>query len=165
MPIPRFDVTFSAAVEAMQTAADRLRYLRDTQGDIQRHVIMDLIPADLARAKSTAVAALAEIQRAPEAAGLALTRYPGAPQTVPAFFAAVGAVEAAAQAWNSDLAAWLAGLSVSDLVTLQGVDMGAGKVGQFVWAQGLSEAQVAPLRASSGLAALIAAFEAAGATA
>ena len=165
MAIPRFDAVFSQAVEAMQVAADRLRYLRDTQGDMQRMVIFDLIPTDLARAKSTAVAAVEEIQLAPAAAGAALTRYPGAPQSVPAFFAAVQGVETAAQAWNSDLAAWLAELSVSDLVTLQGVDMGAGRVGQFVWSQGLPEAKVTPLRASAGLALLIAAFEAAGATA
>ena len=165
MPIPRFDVTFSAAVEAMQTAADRLRYLRDTTGDLQRLVVMDLIPADLARAKATAVAALDEIQLNPVAAGAALTRYPGAPQTVPAFVAAVTTVETAAGAWNADLGAWLAGLAVSDLVALQGVDLGAGKVAQFVWAQGFTAATVAPLRTSPGLASLIAAFEAAGATA
>lgn len=165
MPIPRFDVTFSAAVEAMQTAADRLRYLRSSTGDMQSMVIMDLIPGDLARAKATAVAALDEIQLNPTAAGEALKRYPGAPQTVPTFVAAVTAVEAAAGAWNADLSAWLAGLSVSDLVALQGVDLGAGKVAQFVWAQGFSGDKVAPLRASAGLSTLIAAFEAAGATA
>lgn len=165
MAIPRFDKVFSEAVEAMQAAADRLRYLRDSQGDLQRGVIFDMIPADLARAKAAAVAAIREIQLAPATAGAALTRYPGAPQTVAAFLSAVGAVEAAAQGWNADLASWLDGLAVADLVALQGVDLGSGVVGQFVWMQGLSEAKVEPLRGSAGLAVLIGAFEAAGATA
>ena len=165
MPIPRFDAAFSAAVEAMQAAADRLRYLRDSVGDVQRAVIMEQIPSDLARAKATAVAAIQEIQIAPAAAAGALVRYPGAPQTVAAFIAAVQAVEVDAQAWNADLVAWLDDLTVADLVTIRGVDFGAGPVAHFVWAQGLGGVLVAPLRASPGLAALIAAFEAAGATA
>jgi hypothetical protein len=53
---------------------------------------------------------------------------------------------------------------VADIVALRGVDMGAGPVARFVWSDGFTEAQIADLRASAGLASLIAAFEAAGAT-
>lgn len=164
MPIPRFDAAFDAAVEAMQAAADLLRYFAGSSGDIQSSVIFERIPDALARAKSTAVAALTECSKNPTAATAALGRYPGAPQTVPAFLAAVTAVETAAQTWNADLAAWLAGLAIADLVALRGVDMGAGPVARFVWADGFTGAKVADLRQSSGLASLIAAFEAAGAT-
>ncbi|MGV8987829.1 MAG: hypothetical protein ACOH2H_16265 [Cypionkella sp.] len=165
MAIPRFDAIFSAAVEGMQNAADLLRYLRDTTGDLQTSVIWDRLPQAMARAKATAVAALQECAKAPSAADLALPRYPGAPQTVATFTAAVIAVEVSAQVWNADLSAWLSGLTLADLVALKGVDLGAGKVAQFVWVDGFTAAQVAPLRQSAGLASLIAAFEAAGATA
>ena len=164
MPIPRFDAAFDAAVEAMQAAADLLRYLSSSTGDMQAAVIFQRIPDAMAQAKSTAVAALTECGKAPEAATAALGRYPGAPQSVSAFLAAVTAVEAAAQLWNADLAAWLAGLEIADLVALRGVDLGAGPVARFVWSDGFTEAKIADLRASTGLAALIEAFEAAGAT-
>ena len=164
MPIPRFDAAFDAAVEAMQAAADLLRYFAGSSGDIQSSVIFHRIPDALARAKNTAVAALTECGKNPIAATAALTRYPGAPQSVATFLAAVTAVETAAQAWNADLAAWLSGLAVADLVALRGVDLGAGPVARFVWSDGFTEAKITELRASTGLASLIAAFEAAGAT-
>ena len=164
MPIPRFDAAFDAAVEAMQAAADLLRYFAESTGDMQAAVIFERMPDSLAQAKNTAVMALTECSKNPAKATEALTRYPGAPQSVAAFLAAVTAVETAAQSWNADLAAWLAGLSVADLVALRGVDMGSGPVARFVWSDGFTEAQIADLRASTGLASLIAAFEAAGAT-
>lgn len=165
MTIPRFDTMFSAAIETQQAAADLLRYVRDSKGDLQSSVILDHIPRALAQAKAGAVGALTECAKDVDAANVALTRYPGAPQTVDAFQAAVKAVEMAAHAWNTDLGTWLAGLVVSDLLSIQAVDLGAGKVAQFVWAQGFNGAKIAPIRQSPGLAALIASLEAAGATA
>lgn len=164
MAIPRFDAAFDAAVNAMQQAADLLRYFAGSTGDIQSSVITARIPQALAQAKATAVTALNECGKNPVAATDALTRYPGAPQTVPTFYAAVTAVETAAQAWNADLAEWLSGLAVADLVSIRGVDLGFGPVAQFVWSDGFPDAKIAALRASPGLASLVAAFEAAGAT-
>jgi len=164
MPIPRFYATFDAAVRAMQDAADKLRYLAGSTGAMNASTIFADIPNALAEAKATAVAALTECSKNPVAATEALASFPGAPQSVASFLAAVTAVEAAATAWNADVAVWLAGLSIADLVALQGVDRGAGPVAQFVWATSFTEEKVAPLRQSDGLAALIEAFEAAGAT-
>lgn len=165
MAIPRFDAKFSKAAEDMQSAADLLRYLRSSTGDMQTSVILARIPDVLAAAKASSVAALAECAKDPDAAAGALTRYPGAAQTVEALTTSALAVNAAAVEWNKALGGWLATLTVPDLLSLQGVDMGAGTVGRIVWAQGFSEDKVAPLRSSVGLAGLIAAFEAAGATA
>lgn len=164
MPIPRFYATFDAAVRAMQDAADKLRYLAASSGAMNASVIFADIPNALAEAKATAVAALTECSKNPASATEALGSFPGAPQTVASFLSAVTAVETAAQSWNADVAAWLAGLTVADLVALQGVNRGAGMVAQFVWATSFPDAKVAPLRKSTGLASLIAAFEAAGAT-
>ncbi len=165
MAIPRFDLKFSTAVSDMQSAADLLRYLRDSAGDLQMLVVTSHIPDALAATRASAIAAGTECQMDVAAADQALTRYPGAPQTVAALQGAVGAILQAAQLWKADVQAWLAGLTVADLVTFAEVDLGAGPVGRFVWADGLPEAKVAPLRQSAGLASLIVAFESAGATA
>lgn len=165
MSIPRFDDKFSQAVADMQAAADLLRYLRDSAGDMQSSVILARIPDVLAAAKASSVQALLECQKNPVAAAEALKGYPGAAQSVDALTASSLAVGAAAGDWNNALGGWLATLSVANLISLRAVDMGYGPAGRVVWADGFAEALVTPLRKSAGLAALIAAFEAAGATA
>lgn len=165
MPIPRFDQTFSACVVAVEAAADKLRYLRDSAGDIQARVILSEIPTATAQAKATTVAALAQMQLDPAIAAAKLADYPGAPQTVAAMQAAAASIETASAAFYGALGTWLDGLSVSDIVSVVSVDLGFGNVNQISYATVFPQALIDPLRQTTALNDFVTAFEAAGATA
>ncbi|MBL3569931.1 hypothetical protein BV509_01100 [Rhodovulum sulfidophilum] len=161
MALSRFPAVMPRAAEAVIAAADALRYIRDTSGDLRLREIDGAIEA-LRTAKLACLAALAEGQKQPAAAEAFMASL-GGPETLADFGAALVQIDAAATAWNDSWAAWLGTLAVSDLIQpatmiREGVD-----TRYIARIEAVSDATAAPLRQAQALDDLIAALEATGA--
>ena len=161
MRLNQFPAAMNAAVPAVIAAGAALRYIRDTRGDLTWASIYEVQRA-LHNAKATCLAALAEAQKAPAEAEPYLAGL-GGPQTIAAFGTGMAACEAAAQAWSQRLGGWISERPASDLRRVVRIDTGGVATAQIEDVPFVSEVAAAPLRTSSELSALIAAFEAVGA--
>ncbi|WP_299949082.1 hypothetical protein [uncultured Ruegeria sp.] len=166
MTIPVFDRTLPALAEAVNHAAQVLRNIRDTGGDLSWRLAHDQREQALVQAQLTTQAVLAQVLDAegvPNAANVAvvtdkLAGYPGAPADGMALLAQFGVVDAAAKALNVFYISWHDALPNS---AFRGWDTSTGSL-RRVDVQALTEEQARPLRESAELDALIKAFEAVG---
>lgn len=166
MTIPVFDRTLPALAEAVNHAAQVLRNIRDTAGDLSWRLAHHERERALIHAQTATQAVLAQMLDAegnPIAANVAvvtakLAGYPGAPESGAALLTQFSVVDAAAKALNVFYVAWHDALPMT---AFRGWDTSAGSL-RRVDVQALTEEQARPLRESDELNAAIEAFEAVG---
>lgn len=161
MALSRFSSVMPAAVEAVLSVTQALRYVRDTSGDLTLRSLDD-VQNGLQVAKATTFAALSEGAIAPAAAEAFMAGL-GGPATLAAYQAAAMDIEGKASAWNGLLAGVLTGLSGPDLIALVTRDVGGIETRHIEYVAFIPAATAGQLRTSQELAELIAAFEAVGA--
>lgn len=160
MGLSRFPAVMDAAVEAVLTTTEALRYVRDARGDLL-WPSLDAVQDGLRRAKLTTYATFAEAAKQPAAAEAHMASL-GGPATIAAYKAKAVAVEMAAAAWNAWLSGYLATLPTGVLIGLAVNSADGIETKHIEWASFIPGDLAAPLRASAQLAALITAFEAVG---
>lgn len=166
MTIPVFDRTLPALAEAVNHAAQVLRNIRDTGGDLSWRVAHHERERALTQAQLATQSVLAQMvdaEGAPIAVNVAvvtdkLAGYPGTPATGMELLGHFGMVDAAAKAFNAAYIAWHDALPLS---AHKAWDTSDGYLNR-VEVQHLTEEQARGLRESAELNALIEAFEAVG---
>lgn len=162
MPLSTFPTDMSAAASSVIQAADFLRRLRDGAGVLNWGDITNCQRL-LHRAKTTSVAAMTEGYKAREAAE-AYMRSINGPETLETFGSQLMAVEAAAAGWSQLLRDTVTALPGSAFMEIGSVDTGLPTETAMPFRNdSLPAATAISLRQSAELAALIAAFESAGA--
>jgi hypothetical protein len=165
MPITPFPTLFAQAATAVQAAADALRYLKASSGDLQVYNLFNVWQA-MQAANGITIALMTSAAADPTAAMAALPSFGGAPATVADLQAGFQNIQAAAQAFNVAAAAWIiANLSATDLLSIQPSTVNGVSSQVMTWTDHIPAGKIDVLRADPSLAALISAFEAIGATA
>jgi len=162
MALSQFPIVMPQAVAAIVAAADSMRYLRNTSGDVT-WMMLEMAQDALRPAYEMSLDALTEGAKAPEAAGAFMASI-GGPETLMEFQTLLQGFVDATAAWNSFLATYLSTLPQSCLIGLVRRDL-RGITGTWhIERPGFIPAEAAgALRASPELGALIGAFEAVGA--
>lgn len=163
MTIPVFDRTLPALAEAVNHAAQVLRTIRDTGGDLSWRIAHHERERALIQAQLATQAVLAQMLDAegnPIADNIAvvtakLPGYPGAPSDGMTLLGQFGVVDAAAKAFNAAYTVW------HDTEPRHSWDTSGGYLNRRE-VQVLTEAQAASLRTMPELNALVEAFEAVG---
>lgn len=165
MPITPFPTLFAQAATAVQAAADALRYLKNTTGDLPIYNLFNVWQT-MQTANGITTALMTSAALDPTSATAALPSFGGAPSTITALQTGFQNIQTAAQAFNAAAAAWItANLTAADLLAMQPSTVGGVTSQVMNWTDHIVAAKIGPLRADPTLAALIAAFEAIGATA
>lgn len=157
----RFGTIMPQAAAATIAAADALRFVRDSSGDLTV-AALDAVQTGLARAKAATYAALAEGARNPVLAAGFMATIDG-PESLAVYQANAVAIEARAAAWNAMLQTQLRALPPATLISLAVTSSNGIESKRIETVRFLTSAQASGIRTSSELADLIAAFEAAGA--
>lgn len=165
MPIISFSALFAQASADVQAAADQVRYLSSTTGDIQIYQLL-AVWESMARANVSTTEALTEAAVNVTAANAALPQFTGAPQTVADLQAGLTNIKAAAAAFKTAAEGWISvNLSAADLLLFSSWVTNGVSSDVLGFATFIPSAKIAPLREDPSLAALVAAFDAIGATA
>jgi len=166
MTIPVFDRTLPALAEAVNHAAQVLRNIRDTGGDLAWRIAHTERERALIQAQQATQAVLAQMlddEGNPIARNVAivtdkLAAYPGTPATGMELLGHFSLVDAAAKAFNAAYIAWYDALPRGQIYTW---DTSGGYL-NLRNVPALTEAQAAGLRIMPELNALIEALEAVG---
>jgi hypothetical protein len=158
MALSRFAIALPRAADAFQNAADALRYIRDTQGDLPWQ-FLESAQTKLAVARVTGADALAEANRQPVGAEAFLASI-GGPAALAEFSTLLTTIGTRMNQWNSGVTSLIALLNGPELIALVRRADGAT---YFERVGFLTAARADVLRGSNQLANLIAAFEAVGA--
>lgn len=166
MTIPVFDRTLPELAEAVNHAAQVLRNIRDTGGDLSWRAAHHERERALIQAQLATQAVLTQMvdsEGSPIAANVAvvtdkLAGYPGTPATGMELLGHFGLVDVAAKAHNAAYIAWHDALPLSAFIRW---DTSQGFLNRMD-VQHLTTDQARPLRESAELNALIEAFEAVG---
>ncbi len=165
MPITPFPTLFAQAATAVQAAADALRYLKNTTGDLPIYNLFNVWQT-MQTANGITTALMTSAALDPTSATAALPSFGGAPATVADLQAGFQSIQTAAAAFNVAAAAWItANLTAGDLLTIQPSTVNGISSQVMTWSDHIPAAKIDPLRQAPELATLIAAFEAIGATA
>lgn len=166
MTIPVFDRTLPALAEAVNHAAQVLRNIRDTGGDLSWRAAHHERERALVQAQQATQALLAQMvdtDGSPINENVAIVTkklpdYPGSPSDGMALLLQFSVVDAAAKAHNAAYIAWHDALPAS---VFRAWDTSGGYLNR-IDVQAITEEQARPLRESVELDALIKAFEAVG---
>lgn len=159
--LSRFAMALPRAADAFLNAADALRFIRDSGGDLTWRALEDA-QQKIAIAKATGLDAYTEAQRQPAAAQQFLADI-GGPETLAEFNTLLGQLNTAMNAWHAGLTALIDLMDGTEFMTVVQRGTGAGSTFHFERVGFLAEARADVLRNSTQLANLIAAFEAVGA--
>jgi len=162
MALSQFPIVMPQAVAAIVAAADSMRYLRNTAGDMT-WMTLEMAQDALRPAYEMSLDALAEGAKAPEAAGAFMASI-GGPETLVDFQTMLQGFVNATAAWNGFLSTYLSTLPQSCLIGLVRRDL-RGITGTWhIERPGFIPGEhAANLRAAPQLLSLIEAFEAVGA--
>lgn len=161
MPLSRFAITLPRAADAFLSAADALRFIRDSGGDLPWRTIEDA-QQKIAAAKVTGLAAYQDAQIRPAAAQQFLADI-GGPATLAEFNTLLGQLNTAMNAWHTGLSSLLSIMDGTEFMAVVQRGTGTGATHHFERVGFLTQARADVLRSSTQLANLIAAFEAVGA--
>lgn len=165
MALSQFPIAFARSAETSIRAADLLRALRDSTGDLPWNTL-GAVQGALRNAKVAATEALSEANKRPATAEAYMADM-GGPSTLIDFQNAMGAIETAATAYNARVQSMLNLLTVSEVMWMEvfsadGIDTQILKHNPAI-PNANPDKKADHLRVSQELADLIAAFESAGA--
>lgn len=156
MTLSRFPKAMADNVDAVLRTAELISHVANSSGDLMFRDL-DEIQQGLARSKTTFLKAMAEGQKSPAGAKAYMVSVNG-PATLADHQGHAGDIEAAAAAWNTRLAQALAAMTSSDLIYMIRNDQTEAK---FIERARFMPAAIAdPLRQSTEMTALVAAFDA-----
>lgn len=162
--ISLFPEAMPKAARASIKAADALRALRDSTGDMPFNLI-EVVQGSLGNAKSATYDALSEGNKQPIAAEAFMASIvgPGGPATLAEFQTSAFAIETKAAAWNVALEAAILSMTSDELIgmAIRGVAPKTYKMPEYKGIMPAAKADA--LRASVALSDLITAFESVGA--
>ncbi|GAA0309167.1 hypothetical protein [Rhodovulum strictum] len=161
MTLSKFPAVMPQAAAAVIEAAEALRYIQSSTGDLRLRDI-DRANDAMRAAKSLCLSALAEGQKQP-AASAAFMASIGGPSSLAVFAGHLAQIDAAATAWNDAWSAWLDTLEVSELIQPATLDRDGIETRYIARTEVIGDAKAAPLRGSQALADLVAALAAVGA--
>lgn len=165
MPIISFPALFTKASADVQAAADQVRYLSTTTGDIQTYQLFAVWQL-MAQANISTTDALTQAAANVTAANASLSQFTGAPQTVADLQSGIQNLLTAAGDFKVAATSWItANLTAADLLAFSTYAVGGVSSDVLGFATFISSAKIAPLRSDPTLAALVSAFDAIGATA
>jgi len=159
--LSRFAITLPRAADAFLNAADALRFIRDSGGDLTWRALEDA-QKKIAIAKAAGFDAFEDAQKQPATAEQFLADI-GGPATLAEFNTLLGQLNTAMNAWHTGLTQLIAVMDGPEFLAVAQSGTGASSTFHFERVGGLTQARADVLRNSSQLADLIAAFEAVGA--
>lgn len=163
MGLSRFPKAMSDAADAVLRAGEALRHVSTASGDLTFRDL-DLIYEGLASSKIHALAALAEGSKPGAQAGAQeFMASMGGPATLTDFQSKLVTIETKAAAFHAEVAAAFAAMPPTDLIRVNSRSVGGVTVPFIERAAFIPAAYADPLRQSTELAELVAAFEAVGA--
>ena len=159
MALSRFPKSMADNVDAVLGVAGVIRHVISSSGDLSFRNL-DQLQSGLEVAKTTFIQALTEGQKAPAAAESFMASVNG-PASLAEYQEKAIAIETAASAWNAVLSETLNRMSTTDLIAL--VTRPDSQTRHIERASFIPATIADPLRKSVELAALLTAFESAGA--